>query len=144
MRKKLVLFMVMIAVTMLSSNAFAVIDANTNEGTTAGEAIRLTDGTNTLVLNFSPSVNAVYTGDTAGTAGDIQWYSASTYHSGGTTFFASSQDSTGVYKQSRASNQDFASVTIPESSTVTIPASGTDPATEVSAEQYWLDNGWEK
>jgi hypothetical protein len=141
MRKKLVIFMVVIAALMLSSNAFAVLDANTNEGTTAGEAIRLTDGldpANTLVLNFSPSVNAVYNADSAGTAGDMQWYSGATYHSGGQTFYASSQDSTGVYRQSRESNQAFTDVTIPTSKTMTVDGS------DVSAEQYWLDNGWSK
>ena len=123
-------------------NSYAVLDANTNEGDTAGEAIRLTDGTNELVLNFSPSVNALYLADTAGTAGNRQWYAVAAYHSGGKMFHASSSDSTGVYKQDRGANETFSQVEIPTSSDMT--AADAEEGEEVTAEEYWLDNGWSK
>ena len=142
--KKLSTFFVILFLLIASTNAFAVLDESTNEGTTAGEAIRLTDGldpANTLVLNFSPSVNAVYNADSADDAGNKQWYSVSTYHSGGGFYYASSSDSTGVYKQSRESNKAFADVTIPTAKSMT---SETDSDVTQSAEEYWLDNDWVK
>jgi hypothetical protein len=134
--------LLMLTFLCLSTNAFAVIEGNTNEGTTAGESIELTDALdpeNTLVLNFSPSVNAIYEADTADDAGNKQWYAVSTYHSGGTQFYASSSDSTGIYKQSRESSDVFTDVTIPTSKTMTLSDSS-----EGSAEEYWLENSWEK
>lgn len=145
MKKSAVLLMVLFAM-LWSANAFAVLDANTNEGaTTAGEAIRLTDGLavpNVVVLNFSPSINAIYLADTADDAGNKQWYAVATYHSGGQSFFASSADSTGVYKQGRESNDVFGDVIVPTSKSMTVGEG--DAAETFTAEEYWLENSWEK
>ncbi|MBN1141265.1 MAG: hypothetical protein JXB25_05660 [Deltaproteobacteria bacterium] len=151
--KRLIEVLTVVMVVALSSNAFAVLDANTNEGAgTAGESIRLTDGNREMVLNFSPNVNFIYHSDTADDDGNKQWYSASTYHAGGTNFYASSSDSTAIYKQSREANNVFADVTLPTSRTMTHeeavenPGEG-EPATVTvtqTAEQYWLANDWSK
>jgi hypothetical protein len=143
--KKVIEILVVVMVVGFCSNAFAVLDANTNEGTTAGESIRLTDGLTdpaTVVLNFSPSVNILYQASTDDAAGNKQWYSVSTYHADGSNFYASSSDSTGIYKQERDANNVFSDVTIPTSQTMTVGEG--DAAEEVSAEQYWLNNSWEK
>jgi hypothetical protein len=100
----------------LTAAAFAAdgdpVAANTNEGDKAGQAIELTDGTNTLILNFSPSVNALYNG--AGDDGNVQWYAVATYHAGGTQFYGSSSDSTVVYKKPRATAEKFADAVVPD------------------------------
>lgn len=144
--KKANYFIGILVVALLSStNAFALLEANTNEGATAGESLELTDGLtdeNVLVLNFSPSVNAIYEADTADDEGNKQWYAVSTYHSGGTLFYASSSDSTSIYKQSRSASQLFSEVTIPTSKTMTSGEGET--ATTQSAEEYWLANDWTK
>jgi hypothetical protein len=145
-KNSLLLSLLVLAFVFFGTNSFALIeDDNTNEGASAGESIKLTDGLdpeNTLVLNFSPSVNAIYEADTADDGGNKQWYAVATYHSGGTNFYASSSDSTGIYKQTRESSNVFADVTIPTSKTMTT-GTGTEAVTQ-SAEEYWLDNDWEK
>lgn len=142
--KKIIEILVVVMFVALSSNAFAVLDANTNEGaTTAGESIRLTDGTQTVVLNFSPSVNMLYQSSATDDAANKQWYTVATYHAGGSNFYASSSDSTGIYKQGRAANTVLADVKMPASQEITTGTPDVDEVT-VSAEEYWLANDWTK
>jgi hypothetical protein len=85
----------------------------------------------------------LYLASTTDADGNKQWYSVSTYHASGSNFYASSSDSTGIYKQERDANNVFTDVTMPTSQTMTETATdGTE--TTKSAEEYWLANSWEK
>lgn len=139
--KKIIEVLAVVMILGFSANAFAVVESNTNESN-PGEAIKLTDGTTELVLNFSPSIMLLYQADSADDSGNKQWFSVSTYHAGGTNFYASSSDSTSIYKQSRTADKKFADVIIPSSKSMT---EGTgDAATTYTAEEYWLAKSWKK
>ncbi|MDT8420980.1 MAG: hypothetical protein RQ754_11160 [Desulfuromonadales bacterium] len=121
------------------TNAFAVITTASDNEASPGESIELTDGTNTLLLNFSPSVIGRYISDSAGTAGNIQWFAGSTYHVGGTTIYASSSDATSLYKQDRIATNVFGDFTFP-----TQPEAIAADGTKTPAEDVWLGASWEK
>jgi hypothetical protein len=112
MKKALILSSVLMALLFCGSQAMAAsVD---NETTGAGKQISLEAGQ--LNLNFSPSVYGQYTTD--GTDSNEQWYAIGTYHSGGNTFYATSQQQTTVWKKDRTTvDDDFADAAIPVTKT---------------------------
>jgi hypothetical protein len=129
------LFLVFSFCTVAIAEDSEPVADNTNEGADAGRAIELTDGNgNDLILNFSPSVNAIYETDAGDPDGNKQWYAVATYHSGGTFFFGSSSDSTVVYRKSRDTTEEFSDAGVPDAK------AGPDE----TADSIWTDAGWSK
>ena len=130
-------------------NAFAVPGTAQENSDNPGTAIELTDnvaaadgGPNELTLNFSPSVAGYYIADGDATSGQVQWYAVATYHSGGSSFYATSSDSTTTYSQVRGTNQTFGDVTIPD--TPVLDDDGDPDTPDIPADEYWTGNGWVK
>lgn len=127
MKKTLTLLIVLIAVGLFASQAFA---ANVeNEGTNAGKSL-VVGASDDLTLNFSPKVAGQYI--TEGTTGNEQWFAIGTYHGGGQSFYATSAQQTAIWKKSRETTQEFSDAAI--------------PTTEANSnsETQWTSGSWSK
>lgn len=129
MKKNLILGAVLLAALAFGSNAMAATVNNEGSGAGAGKSISLESGA--LNLNFSPGVFGQYTTATAG--GNEQWYSIGTYHGGGDTFFATSQQQTVMWKKVRAdTTKKFSDAAIPATKALS------------ESETQWTSGSWVK
>ena len=127
-----------------------VFAASVDNEATPGSVLAVEGGV--LNFSFSPKVAGMY--NTEATGGNEQWYAIVTYHPGGQQFYATTSDSSSIYKQSRETVETFANVTVPESPVANL-VSAAVPETSVGADDavaavyanadtFFIGNGWTK